>query len=307
MVEDTGQTVAGRRQAVCRTAEAQVVPQEWPRPLQIAPGPQAQDLRRRGALCPGLVLAAVGAAAALLGPSQIAGAQQRERPQISVADAIMAAPASQVLLPITVGPPEALPRNSFVRVRGLPPTVSLSEGHAIAPGAWAIPLFALPTLKATIPAGVSERGNVVISLIALDGTLIAEARTVLVIGQPAAAAPAGKRPEGSVQKEAPRPPARPPALTPQDKARAERMLARGEEYLASGNVAAARDFFERAAEIGQAAAALRLAATYDPVELRRVQVQGVVADPAMARSWYMRARELGALEALERLARLGDN
>jgi TPR repeat protein len=85
------------------------------------------------------------------------------------------------------------------------------------------------------------------------------------------------------------------------------MLARGQEYLASGNVAAARDFFERAAEIGLAAAALRLAATYDPVELRRVQAQGIVADPAMARRWYLRARELGALEAVERLARLGAN
>jgi hypothetical protein len=258
-------------------------------------------------------------AAAALVPPRITSAQQLgQQPHIIVSSSIAAAPASQIPLPIIAGPPEALPRNSFVRVRGLPPTVSLSEGHAIGPGAWAIPLFALATLKATIPAGISERSSVVVSLIAVDGALIAEARTVLVIGQPPAPAPAAKDPDasdaGSPRVAPPqaasataRSPPRPPVLTPQDKGRAERMLARGEEYLASGNVAAARDFFERAADIGLAAAALRLAATYDPEELRRSQAQGIVADAAMARQWYQRARELGEPEAVERLVRLGAN
>ena len=253
-------------------------------------------------------MALVGVLAALQ-PSQIATAQYGQ-PRISVAPMITAAPASQVLLPIEVGPPEALPNNSFVRLRGLPPTVSLSDGHAIGPGSWAIPLFALPTLKATIPAGIAERGNVVISLVAVDGTLLAEARTVLVIGSAAEklfAESAQKRapvlaPPAPAAKAAP---AR--ALTPEDKGRAERLLARGEEHLSGGNVAAARDFFERAADAGLATAAIRLAATYDPVELRRAQAQGIVADAAIARRWYERARELGAPEAVERLARLGGN
>ena len=49
---------------------------------------------------------------------------------------------------------------------------------------------------------------------------------------------------------------------------------------------------------------IRLAATYDPSELARLQVQGIAPDPAEARKWYERARELGAPEAEERLARL---
>src|SRR5262247_3968110 len=57
-------------------------------------------------------------------------------------------------------------------------------------------------------------------------------------------------------------------------------LPRGEEYFVGGNIAAARDFFERAAEAGLAAAALRLAASYDPAELEGLQVQGVVPDRA---------------------------
>ena len=92
---------------------------------------------------------------------------------------------------IQVGPPDALPPNSFVRLRGLPPSISLTEGHAIGPGSWAIPLFGLSALKANIPAGVSGRSEIVISLIAVDGTLLAEATTALVVGPAAMLAPAG--------------------------------------------------------------------------------------------------------------------
>ena len=48
---------------------------------------------------------------------------------------------------ITIGPAGALPKNSFVRVRGLPPTVSLSEGYATAPGAWSVPLTRWPACR----------------------------------------------------------------------------------------------------------------------------------------------------------------
>jgi TPR repeat protein len=70
-------------------------------------------------------------------------------------------------------------------------------------------------------------------------------------------------------------------------------------------VAMARQFFLRAAEAGLARAALLLGGTYDQRELARQRVQGVQANPALARRWYERARELGAPEAEERLANLG--
>jgi TPR repeat protein len=95
-----------------------------------------------------------------------------------------------------------------------------------------------------------------------------------------------------------------PGIAAEEKARAEQLLARGDAYLADGNVMGARDFFERAADIGLAAAALRLAETYDPGALQRLQALGVVPDPALARRWYERARELGAPEAADPLARL---
>ena len=234
---------------------------------------------------------------------------QAEGPKVSVAPTIVAEPASEASLAITIGPAHIVPKKSFVSLRGLPPSVSLSEGHAIGPGSWAIPLAGLPTLKASIPFGISGRAEIVISLIGMDGTLLAEAKTALVVG-PAALIPSQEKSIPSMEKVPVEPPpiaSRAPELTSQDRARAERLVARGEEYLATGNIVAARDFFERAADAGLAAGALRLATTYDPAELRRLQAQGIVPDRTMARKWYERARELGAPEAVERLTRLGSN
>ena len=82
-------------------------------------------------------------------------------------------------------------------------------------------------------------------------------------------------------------------------------MAQGERQLQQGSVVLAREFFRRAADAGFAPAAIRLASTYDPGELSRLGAKGVVPDRAEAKKWYERARDLGAPEAEERLARLG--
>ena len=245
-------------------------------------------------------------------------AAQGDGAKISVAPTILAEPASQAVLAIQVGPPGSLPANSFVRVRGLPASVSLTEGYAIAPGSWAVPLFGLPSLKAVVPAGVSGRAEIIIHLVAVDGTTLAETRTALIVGpanmiappdKGAAVEPPPKRP--SLMP--PPPPAAklvqppPTAMDPGEKERAEKLVVNGDRHLEQGNLSAARMFFQRAAEAGLALGAVKMAATYDPVELERlrVKVQGVAPDRAEARRWYERARALGAPEAEERLARIG--
>ena len=90
-----------------------------------------------------------------------------------------------------------------------------------------------------------------------------------------------------------------------DPAAAARLLKRGEGALAQGNILTARQYFLRSAQAGLADAALKLAETYDPHELTRLNVRGVVPDPAVARLWYFRALQLGAAGAKDRLARLG--
>ena len=239
---------------------------------------------------------------------------QRAGPHISVPSVVTANPASRVMLAIRVDPLESVPSQSYVRIDGLPANVSLNDGHSIGAGSFAIPLYALEALKANIPAGSSGRSELVISLVSVDGMVLAEARAALVIGPPAAisAPAAGPR----TQDLAPPPRASPPETaigsapvprgpSAEEHALAEKLVVQGERYLTLGDVVSARLLFRRAADWGFAPAALRLAATYDPAELLRLQVQGVAADLAEARKWYERARELGAREADERLARLG--
>lgn len=245
--------------------------------------------------------------------------------RIRVAPRIIATAESQAALAIEVGPPGAVPPRSFLSLRGLPPTIVLSDAHSIGPGSWAVPLAGLPALKAMIPAGVSGESEVTISLIAMDGRLLNQAKTTLVIqrssagivpgsrpaGPPAAAAGTGAPPpldrtEGSGPVPSVPVLASQKPLAPQERQRALGFLKKGQDLFAAGNVGAARLFYERAADAGLPEGALALAATFDPDELaRRRVVGGVQPDRAAARRWYERARELGAPEAESRLNRLG--
>ncbi len=235
---------------------------------------------------------------------------QRSTPRIAIVSPIVAQPSSQIALTIDVGRAEALPSQSFVRLRGLPDVVSLSDGYSVGPGSWSVPLHALPTLKANIPAGVAGYTEFFVSLVAIDGTVLAEGRAVLVVASQMpepqdrssfVPLPARAIPPNRSKQDAPRP----AELSTEARERAEQLVIQGDRYLAEGKVAGARLFFRQAADAGFVPAVIRLAATYDPTELSRLQVQGIVPDPTEARKWYERARELGAPEAEERLARLG--
>jgi len=298
-----GVTGAGRGRAADRIGE---------RPNPAALAPRRRRERSRSPSRHGLAIV-VGLVSALLATNNAAHSEESssvtqlvqagpsESLRIAVAQAILVQPASQAALTIRVGPADALPKNSFVRVRGLPPTVSLSEGYATAPGAWAVPLNALASLQMIVPAGVTGRAELSISLVSEDGALLADARVALTVQAPQPAAPA----QETKAQPPPTAPPRAPMLSPADREAAERFIARGEQEIERGQVAVARQFFLRAAQAGLARGALLLAATYDPRELARWGVQGVLPNLPEARKWYERARELGAPEADERLARLG--
>jgi hypothetical protein len=256
----------------------------------------------------GLVVVTVAAGAIMAaGPREwppSAHAQQAQRPSVGVASIVRAEPASRVRLPIQVGPPGALPKNSFMRIRGLPSAAALSEGYAIAAGTWAVPLVALPTLTVILPAGQQGESNVAITLVSVEGEVLAETAMVLAIS--AAASPPALEPTTRLQAF---PPNRAgPAPLPQSSAERERALglhAKGVEQLERGNIFAARKFFEHATAAGLAQSAVALASTYDPDELAKIKVVGLQPNIEEARKWYEKARELGAVEASERLRRLG--
>jgi hypothetical protein len=105
------------------------------------------------------------------------------------------------------------------------------------------------------------------------------------------------------------PAAPPPALQlPPPAVDASEIAARlklGTDLMAAGDIAAARTMFMRVAESGDAAGAFALAETYDPAVLRTMRMRGgITSDPALARQWYEKARDMGASAAPERIARL---
>lgn len=77
-------------------------------------------------------------------------------------------------------------------------------------------------------------------------------------------------------------------------------MKRGNDSLALGDVAAARLFFQRAAEGGSAAAAISLGKSYDPA----YAPPGSSPDVAKAAMWYRRALALGDPTAVDPLRAL---
>jgi hypothetical protein len=117
---------------------------------------------------------------------------------------------------------------------------------------------------------------------------------------PAAAPPAAASPSPATIT--PAPAARPAAAPRQlDREEIAVLVKRGKDFIANGDLAAARLVLQRAAESKDAEAALALAATYDPLVLRELKVYGFAPDVAMARSWYEKAKEYGSTEAPRRL------
>jgi hypothetical protein len=99
-------------------------------------------------------------------------------------------------------------------------------------------------------------------------------------------------------------PAAIPVIQPIDPEELAMLLKRGHEYLRNGDIAAARLVLRRAANAGNAQAALTLGATFDPIVFGEMGVLGFAADPVQARAWYERAGQLGSSEAARRIERL---
>jgi TPR repeat protein len=80
-----------------------------------------------------------------------------------------------------------------------------------------------------------------------------------------------------------------------------RLMERANLLVAQGDVGAARNVLERAAESGNAAALFALAETHDPVVLAAWGTLGTQGDVAKAKELYARALKGGIVEAKRRL------
>jgi hypothetical protein len=84
------------------------------------------------------------------------------------------------------------------------------------------------------------------------------------------------------------------------------LMTQGQQFIAAGDVVTARTVFQRAAEAGDADAAVALGGTYDPIVFAKLGVRGLGADVEKARTWYQKAESLGSAEATRRLAILAN-
>jgi hypothetical protein len=109
---------------------------------------------------------------------------------------------------------------------------------------------------------------------------------------------------GAAQPNTPPPPATAPTKPAPSPEEIALLVERGRALFEAGDVAAARLFFRRAANAGDAAAAVAMGATYDPDVLAKRFIRGIEADAQEARAWYEKARLLGSPEGPRRIEML---
>jgi TPR repeat protein len=234
-------------------------------------------------------------------------------------------------------PAGTLQKLLIASVFAVPPAYFIAKSHAL-PG-FDFAASALGSLEAQVgallPAPKPSRSQLARAPQQVAAAPIAETRTMAVADFTAAPAdahagdaeavatpPAAAEPRtvdvASLPAEPPspprdNPPADPPTNPPAEVGTAQPTLSardiailveRGRAFFEAGDLAAARLLFRRAANAGDAAAALAMGATYDPVVLADRLVRGLGADAEQARNWYEKARELGSPEGPRRLEML---
>jgi hypothetical protein len=148
--------------------------------------------------------------------------------------------------------------------------------------------FKLASADGSVPVALAER------FAAVGPAPEAPAREAPIPAQAVktvAVSPVGAEPE----------PAPVPTLRALDREEIAMLVKRSEDLIAQGDIAAARLMLTRAAEAGDARAALALGSTYESGVLRELGVLGVAADARQAREWYAKAAEFGSGEAKRRL------
>jgi hypothetical protein len=124
---------------------------------------------------------------------QATAARTLARGPLVVSAFVVAAPSAQTPLHISIAQSGDVPAGAFVRVQGLPPATSLSRGHAMGPGAWAVPLAELADLRMKAAPDASGNAKLTFTLVAQRGEQLAQAQTMLVphAPQPASSASGG--------------------------------------------------------------------------------------------------------------------
>jgi len=216
-----------------------------------------------------------------------------------------------------------------VLVRGLPPGSHVTVGQAEENGAWRVPVRELTRAAVMPPSDFVGTMNLSVDLRLADGrvvdsdiqqlnwtpgipeSVVPKPVTTTVVRPRFVPAPAPRETsnvsragsgEAKTAERSTRQASAPaPALRRLEQDEIANLLRRGLAALRNDDISAARLLLRRAAEAGNAQAALALAATYDPMTLKEFGELGAKADVAQARHWYRKAADAGSTEARQRL------
>src|SRR5580704_2418789 len=194
-------------------------------------------------------------------------------------------------MPLEVSVDNAV-QNASLRLAGLAAGTHLSAGSQVSDSSWQVPLDRLKNVYLYAPTDFVGVMNSALDLLGPDKRLI-DRREV--------------RFEWLVKKESrPEPkssiwPTNPAPVQSLNGDLASTLMRRGQDFLGTGDIAAARVLFGRLANAGIADGAFAMAQTYDPRYLTMHNVIGVVGDESKARAFYQQAAQLGSVEAAHML------
>lgn len=197
-------------------------------------------------------------------------------PTLAIDQVISAKPRQPTRLPLSVNADGVVPDNSLIAIHGLPRGTVLSAGRPDGAGGWLLAPDDLGNgLFITPGDGAGGASDIIVQILTPDRRVASELHARLVVS--ASGEPADNHESASTATD-----------------EIQVLLSHGRNLERVGYFAGARLFFERAAEAGSAEGARALGETYDPVEFQKLRVHGMTPDPALARKWYDRARELEA-------------
>lgn len=202
-----------------------------------------------------------------------------------------------------------------IKITGLPASAYLTAGKKISDNTWILKDGEEDGINLFVPQSNSPKFDISVSAIetntgelaapikemtvAIDDVKV-EDETVLQI-TPASAPPETAIPARATQQETiESEPAPAPSITPIKpvlSAEVTGLLGKGDMLMKTGDLIIARQFYNRAFQMGAAEGAMGVAKTYDPTVFAEMKVQGITPDAVKAAEWYEKAKQAGVTEA----------
>ena len=191
---------------------------------------------------------------------------------LTAPEEIVMTAGDEVNFAIAIDTAAPLPVRSAIAIRDLPDGALFSKGRPFGASEWSLRPDEIAGLTLRLPEDQTGASDLRVELVAADGAVLARTATRLDVAPPPTAGLVVRSGEAD---------------------RVEDLMAHGQKMIDVGYLAGARAYYERAAEAGSGEAALAVGATYDPVFIAALGVQGIKPDRQAAETWYDRAAALG--------------